>query len=269
MKKLLIICLLVIFIAGIPFHRVVNASSFDFLVQINRSKITCVPGATIQFQFSLKNQTKQNAEIKMRSQLINHSYAFDYSLLSQDSPAPTEFTLLTGQERKFTAVITTTVAVPIGSRGVLQCQFYMKESKVAEALLYFFVVDKITMILRIGNKTVQIADQDPVQLDVAPYIRISRTFVPLRFIGESFGATIGWFDKEKKVTYTLRDIHITFWINQDQYLVNGTYKTMDVAPEIQPPGRTFVPLRVVSEEFGATVEWNASQQTIKIIFSPK
>ena len=205
----------------------------------------------------------------MKTQLVNNNYDFSYDVLSQDTLAPTDFKLLTGQEKKFTAVIKTDTSTPIGSRGVLQCFFYVKNTKVAEALLNFYVVDKITMILRIGNKAVQIADQDPVQLDVAPYIRISRTFVPLRFIGESFGATIGWYASEKRVTYSLRGINLTFWIDNDQYIVNGTYKTMDVAPEIQPPGRTFVPLRVVSEELGATVDWNASQQTIKIIFSPK
>jgi len=269
MKKYLISWLLVGSLLGFLFGNTVKASSFDYLIQISRSKITCVPGATILFQFSLKNQTKQKAEVQMKTQLANHNYEFSYDMLSLDNSAPTDFTLLTGQEKKFTAVIKTDTSTPIGSRGVLQCFFYVKDAKVAEALLNFYVVDKITMILRIGNKTVQIADQDPVQLDVAPYIRISRTFVPLRFIGESFGATIGWYASEKRVTYSLRGINITFWIDNDQYIVNGTYKTMDVAPEIQPPGRTFVPLRVVSEELGATVDWNASQQTIKIIFSPK
>ena len=247
----------------------VQASSFDYLVQVKRSKITCVPGASIQFQFSLKNQTKKPAEIQLKKKLMNHNYEFSYQILSQDSPAPAYFTLLGGQEIKFTAVIKTTTSTPIGSRGVIQCQFLVGDNTIGEALLNLYVVEKIVMILHIGNKTVQIQDQDPYELDSPPYIRISRTFVPLRFIGESFGADIGWFAAEKKVTYSLRGVQITFWIDNDSYLVNGVFKKMDVPPEIQPPGRTFVPLRVVSEELGATVDWNASQQTIKITFAPK
>lgn len=269
MKKLISVWFSGCLICMILLAPLAQASSFDYLVQVKRSKITCVPGASIQFQFSLKNQTKKPAEIQLKKKLMNHNYEFSYQILSQESPAPAYFTLLAGQEMKFTALINTSTSTPIGSRGVIQCQYLVGENIVAEALLNFYVVEKIVMILRIGNKTVQIQDQDPYELDSPPYIRISRTFVPLRFIGESFGATIGWFVSEKKVTYSLRGVQITFWIDNDSYLVNGVFKKMEVPPEIQPPGRTFVPLRVVSEELGATVDWNASQQTIKITFAPK
>ncbi|NLN86921.1 MAG: copper amine oxidase N-terminal domain-containing protein, partial [Syntrophomonadaceae bacterium] len=38
--------------------------------------------------------------------------------------------------------------------------------------------------------------------------------------------------------------------------INGATQTIDCAPEIVPPGRTFVPLRFVSETLEADVVYN-------------
>ncbi len=46
--------------------------------------------------------------------------------------------------------------------------------------------------------------------------------------------------------------------------VNGKEKYIDVAPRILPPGRTFVPLRFVSESMGAKVVWHPNTRTIDI-----
>jgi hypothetical protein len=49
--------------------------------------------------------------------------------------------------------------------------------------------------------------------------------------------------------------------------VNGKAVTLDVAPTIVA-GRTFVPLRVISETLGAQVTWKAASRTITIDFMP-
>jgi hypothetical protein len=46
-------------------------------------------------------------------------------------------------------------------------------------------------------------------------------------------------------------------------IVNNKKVVLDVPPEIKN-GRTFVPIRFVSENLGAQVEWEASTQTITI-----
>jgi hypothetical protein len=47
-------------------------------------------------------------------------------------------------------------------------------------------------------------------------------------------------------------------------LVNGVKQTIDCAPAVLPSGRTFVPLRFVSETLGARVEYNSITKGITI-----
>ncbi|HOC53087.1 MAG TPA: stalk domain-containing protein, partial [Caldisericia bacterium] len=56
-----------------------------------------------------------------------------------------------------------------------------------------------TIGLQVGNPTA-IVDGEVVTLDVAPVIVNGRTFVPIRFIAESFGATVDWNDLYQVVT---------------------------------------------------------------------
>jgi hypothetical protein len=58
-----------------------------------------------------------------------------------------------------------------------------------------------TIQLDIG-KTVALINGQPKLLPVAPEIKSGRTFVPLRFIGESFGATIDWDGEVQMITIT-------------------------------------------------------------------
>ncbi|HQJ56262.1 MAG TPA: stalk domain-containing protein [Caldisericia bacterium] len=57
----------------------------------------------------------------------------------------------------------------------------------------------IKIILQINNKTA-VVNNNKVTLDVPPIIVNGRTFVPLRFIAESFGAEVLWDGDLKKIT---------------------------------------------------------------------
>ncbi|MCR6545415.1 copper amine oxidase N-terminal domain-containing protein [Dehalobacterium formicoaceticum] len=53
------------------------------------------------------------------------------------------------------------------------------------------------VILTIGEKTAQLG-KNQVALDVSGTIVAGRTFVPLRFIGESLGAKVTWYGEKKQ-----------------------------------------------------------------------
>lgn len=57
----------------------------------------------------------------------------------------------------------------------------------------------IKIILQINNKISYVNDKKII-LDVPPLIKDGRTFVPIRFIAESFGAEVQWDGTEKKIT---------------------------------------------------------------------
>ena len=129
------------------------------------------------------------------------------------------------------------------------------------------VVSKVTVTLQIGNALAFMNDKE-YRLDAPPYIKNSRTMLPMRFIGESFGATISWNAEQRKVSYTLDNIVIELVIGNINASVKKGEKTeqhkLDVAPEIVN-GRTFVPVRFVSEQLGAEIKWDANTKKVTIV----
>lgn len=89
--------------------------------------------------------------------------------------------------------------------------------------------------------------------DAAPYVNSdSRTMVPFRVLGETFGATVDWDQENQTVTYTYGDTTLTMTIGSTTYTVNGEDKTMDTAPVLSGD-RTYVPVRFVAEALGYEV----------------
>ena len=102
-----------------------------------------------------------------------------------------------------------------------------------------------------------------VSFDVKPSIKDGRTLVPFRKVFEVLGADVSWDDSSKTVTAHKGSIEIILSIGDKNATVNGQYKTLDVPPTIID-GRTVVPLRFVSENCGAQVDWVASTKSVSI-----
>jgi hypothetical protein len=100
-------------------------------------------------------------------------------------------------------------------------------------------------------------------MNVAPYIKGDRTYVPMRYMGEALGAEVEWDEAARKVTLNKDEITVEFTIGSTTYTVNNEAKTADVAPEITND-RTMLPARFVAEAFGAVVGWDAATQTVLI-----
>lgn len=98
---------------------------------------------------------------------------------------------------------------------------------------------------------------------VKPYIKDDRTMVPLRFIAEELGATVGYDDETRAITITLGDTVMGLTVDQKSYTLNGEAFEMDCAAEILED-RTFVPVRFVSEALGRAVEWLEGQRMVII-----
>jgi|GEM_PF-2314898 len=92
-----------------------------------------------------------------------------------------------------------------------------------------------------------------------------RTFVPIRFISEAFGAEVGWDNETQSVRIYLpsKDVRITLQINNKLAKVNNKVVTLDAPPTILH-SRTFVPLRFIAEAFGAQIVWDGAKQQITI-----
>ena len=132
----------------------------------------------------------------------------------------------------------------------------------------------VTMKLTVG-KTAAMVGTSSVTLDAAPYIDrpSGRTMVPMRFIGEGFGASVTWDAGSRRVSVETdgsqnhKSLSMGMTIGSRTATVNGKSLTLDVAPAIVA-GRTFVPLRVISETLGAEVSWNGTTRTVGIKYLP-
>lgn len=112
------------------------------------------------------------------------------------------------------------------------------------------------------NITVRL-DGRELEFDVPPQIVNGRTMVPLRKIFESMGAKVDWDNSTQTAIATDERCIVHATINNNTMKINGTPKTLDVAPQLIG-GRTLVPARFVAEAFGATVDWDSYTSTVII-----
>ena len=90
-----------------------------------------------------------------------------------------------------------------------------------------------------------------------------RTIVPLRVISESLGADVAWEQDEKKVLVEKNGQILELKIGEKVIYNDGEAMEIDSPAQIIN-GRTMVPVRVVSENLGCTVDWDAETKTVFI-----
>ncbi len=117
-----------------------------------------------------------------------------------------------------------------------------------------------------------VIDGQQVVSDPEPFIKDERTLVPIRVVAENLKAEVTW-DEENRIVHILKgDNEVILRI--DSNLVeykdkNGTsYGLIDVAPLIKEE-RTFVPIRLVSNALGASIEWDNNKRTVIVDSSLK
>ena len=114
---------------------------------------------------------------------------------------------------------------------------------------------KTVVVMQIGSKTMFV-NGNAYEKDVAPVIMNDRTLVPIRFITESLGGKVAWNEKEKEVVLTIdgKEIKMTIGKVLEKY---------SVAPVILND-RTYMPVRFVADELGATTTWDAVSKMVTV-----
>lgn len=162
-----------------------------------------------------------------------------YELSSITAATSGESLKLTKNGNKYTFIM------PAGD-GKVQANFAQKDVKSST---------KQTIIMTIGQKSMT-ADGKSIMLDAAPVIMNNRTYVPIRAITESLGGSAEWNAKERSVTLKIDEQMITLKI--------GTVLEKYGAAPLIIDNRTYVPIRFVAEELGASVVWDGQTRTVTI-----
>lgn len=113
-----------------------------------------------------------------------------------------------------------------------------------------------------------VVNGENVNVDVPPFISNGRTFVPVALVVNYLGGKSDWEASTSTVKLSYGDTHITMRIGSAQATVNGEVMNLDAVPRIKGDGhgggRTMVPIRLISEAFGFTVNWNPDTYQVTI-----
>ncbi|WP_379143674.1 copper amine oxidase N-terminal domain-containing protein [Paenibacillus sp. sgz500992] len=113
---------------------------------------------------------------------------------------------------------------------------------------------QMAVSVQVNGKTVQFPD-------ARPYDEGNRVMIPIRFVSEALGATVGY--SNRIVTIKQDSKNIVMKVNSDTVTVDTVIHKLDVPARAQQ-NRTYVPLRFVSEALGAAVDWNQQTKIVTI-----
>ena len=119
-----------------------------------------------------------------------------------------------------------------------------------------------------------VIDGEELNLDVVPQIIDGRVMVPIRGVLENLGALVKWDDETQTVSARKSSKTVSLEIGSNDVTLDkgetnddGSAKTetiqTDVAAQLVSD-RTLVPLRVISEAMGYSVDWNDETYTVSI-----
>lgn len=136
-------------------------------------------------------------------------------------------------------------------------------------LTTLLVTTALVMVMAVtsfaGDITVKVNGTKVNFPDVKPYTdQNDRTLVPIRFIADNLGAETSWNEEKQVATIKKDDKTIDICIRCKKVFVNGKQVETDSIGEKKDDIRTMVPLRFISEMFGAKVGWDEKTLTVTI-----
>ncbi len=111
-----------------------------------------------------------------------------------------------------------------------------------------------------------IVNGNELYFEQPPYIENGVTMVPMRAIFEALGAEVYYNAQEESVTAIKNDITVKHTIGTEFIDVNNVSIPTFAASRLINAA-TMIPLRAVSEGFGADVKWNDEEKAVTIAYS--
>jgi len=104
-------------------------------------------------------------------------------------------------------------------------------------------------------------------MDVAPYLKGGRTYLPIRYAAQALGieeSGIEWDEADQSVAITSEGRRVKMTVGIGTMTVDDRTVTMDAPPELLAPGRVMVPLSWVTGAFEAEAQWDPASNTITV-----
>ena len=135
-------------------------------------------------------------------------------------------------------------------------KFFIRVLSFMLLLIFTTAVANTSLLVKVNNKY--------IESDVDPFIKNGTTYVPIKFVASSLGIkNVTWNDRNKAVTIKENDTTILLITNQKYAYVNNVYTTLENSVLLLN-GRTFVPIRFISECLNRNVSWDEKNYTVSI-----
>jgi len=108
----------------------------------------------------------------------------------------------------------------------------------------------------------------PVELQNQPILQNGTTQLPLREIGNLLNSKTTWIPEGKRIVITNPQTRIELALGSKQAKVNGRNVALRTVP-YNKNGVVYVPVRFISEAFGAKVDWYEKERRVNIEMEAK
>lgn len=88
-----------------------------------------------------------------------------------------------------------------------------------------------------------------------------RSFVPVRYVAETFGYSVQWDSKLGKVIISNKSDVIQFTVDSKKAYLNGSLQMLDAAT-FNLAGTVYIPLRYATETLGTQIQWTKDNKII-------
>jgi len=144
-------------------------------------------------------------------------------------------------------------AIPIAATGPLSYERLYPYAEPARELI------KDSVALYVGSHKAAVNGErtvvNPQNSEITPILLDGVTMVPVRFIAESLGGTVGFDGENKTVTINISGTRVVLTYDSDQMIINGSPVSMD-KPLTIINDTSFVPARNMGEAVGYHVFWH-------------
>lgn len=116
----------------------------------------------------------------------------------------------------------------------------------------------------VGSKYFKV-DGVEKEFDTIPFVKNNRTYVPVRFITESLGASVEWLADTQEIIIRSEECKLKLQIGNKKFVINDEdIDWNDVAPELVN-SRTMLPIRLIAEYLNCKVLWEDGIVKIKAL----
>jgi len=137
----------------------------------------------------------------------------------------------------------------------------------AQPIILTDATTKVTLVFTLDKPAV-VMNGVTVPMETAPVLENQRTIVPVWYIARPLGAEVLWIPKEQKVTLSIGSKRVELVIGKPTATVDGVEVSIDPANPLVAPrisgGRTMLPLRFISETFGAEILYDPLLRTVTV-----